>query len=110
MCIQELFAGVGVLHLENQTPADPMLADQTPPDPDKQLHDAEESSVTHLRAEITRLGEEAVRGQEKINDLQEQVKVIFCSIHESDILSRLKPLCQRENNLFVGINLGNNPD
>ena len=100
MCIQELFAGVGVLHLENQTPADPKLADQTPPDPDTQLHE-EESSVTHLRAEITRLGEEAVRGQEKINDLQEQVKVIFCSIHESDIRSRLKPLCQRENKLFV---------
>ena len=76
MCIQELFAGVGVLHLENQTPADPMLADQTPPDPDTQLHE-EESSVTHLRAEITRLGEEAVRGREKIQELQEQVRVNF---------------------------------
>ena len=74
MCIQELFAGVGVLHLENQTPADPKLADQTPPDPNTQLHEKEESSVTHLRAEITRLGEEAVRGQEKIQELQEQVR------------------------------------
>ena len=81
MCIQELFAGVGVLHLEKQTPPDLMLPDQTPPDPDKQLHETEESSVTQLRAEITRLGEEAVRGQEKINNLQEQVKVIFCPIH-----------------------------
>ena len=101
MCIQELFAGVGVLHLENQTPPDLMLPDQTPPVPDKQLQGAEESSVTHLRAEITRLGEEAVRGHEKINDLQEQVKVIFCSIHESDIRFRLKPCCQRDNKLFV---------
>ena len=101
MCIQELFAGVGVLHLESQTPADLKLADHTLPDPDTQLHDAEESSVTHLRAEITRLGEEAVRGQEKIKELQEQVRVNFCSIHESNIRYRLKPLCQRENKLFV---------
>ena len=91
MCIQELFAGVGVLHLENQTPADPKLADQTPPDPDTQLHEEEESSVTHLRAEITRLGEEAVRWWEKIQELQEQVRVIFCSIHKSNIHLRLKP-------------------
>ena len=101
MCIQELFAGVGVLHLENQTPADPMLADQTPPDPDTQLHDAEESSVTHLRAEITRLGEEEVRGREKIQELQEKVRVNFCFIHEGNIRFRLKPCCQRDNKLFV---------
>ena len=82
-------------------PADPMLADQTPPDPDTQLHDAEESSVTHLRAEITRLGEEAVRGQEKIKQLQEQVRVNFCSIHETKIRFRLKPCCQRDNKLLV---------
>ena len=100
MCIQELFAGVGMLHLENQTPADPKLADQTPPDPDTQLHE-EESSVTHLRAEITRLGEEAVRGREKIQELQEQVRVTFCSIHETKIRFRLKPCCQRDNKLFV---------
>ena len=108
MCIQELFAGVGVLHLENQTPADPMLKDQTPPDPDTQLHE-EESSVT-LRAEITSLGEEAVRGREKILELQEQVRVNFCSIHESNIRFRLKPCCQRDDKLFMGINLESNPD
>ena len=52
MCIQELFAGVGVLHLENKTSPDLMLPDQTPPDLDKQVTDAEESSVTNLGAEI----------------------------------------------------------
>ena len=76
MCIQELFAGV--LHLENQTPADPKLADQTPPDPDKQLHE-EEISVTQLRAEITRLGEEAVRGQRETASGAGQSQLLFYS-------------------------------
>ena len=88
MCIQELFAGVGVLHLENQTPADPKLADQTPPNPDTQLHE-KESSVTHLRAEITRQGEEAVRGREKIQELQEQVRVNFCHSNQIFVLDRI---------------------
>ena len=63
-------------------PADPMLADQTPPDPDTQLHDAEESSVTHLRVKITRLGEEAVRGQQKIKlrSRPESTSVLFIRI------------------------------
>ena len=79
MCIQELFAGVGVLHLENQTPPDLMLPDQTPPYPDTQVTEAEESSVTNLSAEIIRLREEAVMGREEIKDLQEQViRVNFC--------------------------------
>ena len=77
VCIQELFAGVGVLDLENQTPSDLMLPDQTPPDPDKQVTDAEESSVTQLNAEIIRMREEAVMAREKIKDLQEQVTVKF---------------------------------
>ena len=75
VCIQELFAGVGVLHLENHNTADLMLPDQTPPDPDKQVTEAEESSVTQLSAEITRLREEAVIAREKIKDLQEQVRL-----------------------------------
>ena len=52
-----------------------MLPDQTPPDSDKQVTDAEESSVTQLSAEIIRLREEAVMAREKIKDLQEQVRV-----------------------------------
>jgi len=75
MCIQELFAGVGVLHLENHNTADLMLPDQTPPDPDKQV--TEESSVTNLSAEINRLREEAVMGRDKIKDLQEQIESLM---------------------------------
>ena len=86
MCIQEFFVGVGVLHLENQSPQDLMLPDQTPPDPDKQVTDAEESSVTHLSAEIIRLREEAVMAREKIKDLQEQVRVNFCHRNHTFIL------------------------
>ena len=52
-----------------------MLPDQTPPDSDKQVTDAEESSVTQLSADIIRLREEAVMAREKIKDLQEQVRV-----------------------------------
>ena len=86
MCIQELLAGVGVLHLENQTPADLMLSDQTPPDPDKQVTDAEESSVTNLSAEIIRLREEEVIAREKIKELQEQVRVNFCHRNQTFVL------------------------
>ena len=90
MCIQELFLGVGVLHLENQTPADLMLPDQTPPDPDKQVTDAEERSVTHLSADIIRLREEEVMAREKIKDLQEQVRVNFCHRNHTFVI-RLNP-------------------
>ena len=90
MCIQELFAGVGVLHLENQTPSDLMLPDQTPPDPDKQVTDAEESSVTQRSEEIIRLREEAVMAREKIKDLQEQVRVNFCHRNHTFVI-RLNP-------------------
>ena len=86
MCIQELFAGVGLLHLENHNPPDLMLPDQTPPDADKQVTDAEESSVTHLSAEIIRPREEAVMAREKIKDLQEQVRLNFCHRNHTFIL------------------------
>ena len=86
MCIQELFAGVGVLHLENQTPPDLMSSDQTPSDPDKQVTDAEESSVTNLSGEIIRLREEEVMAREKIKDLQEQVRLNFCHKNHRFIL------------------------
>ena len=80
VCIQELFAGVGVLHLENQTPSDLMLPDQTPPDPDKEVTEAEESSVTSLSAEMIRMREEAVMAGDKIKDLQKQVRVNFYNV------------------------------
>ena len=79
MCIQELFAGVGVLHLENQSQKDLTSPDpdQFTPDNDKQVNDGQEedgdSSVAHLSAEISRLKDEALVGREKIKDLQEQV-------------------------------------
>ena len=63
-----------------------MLPDQTPPDADKQVTEAEESSVTHLSAEIIRLREEAVMAREKIKDLQEQVRVNFCHRNHTFIL------------------------
>ena len=69
MCIQELFAGVGVLHLEHQAQPDPS-------DHDKLVSEAqeeEEGSLAQMSAEISRLREEAILGREKIQDLQEQV-------------------------------------
>ena len=77
MCIQELFAGVGVLQITQQdlTSPDP---DQIPPDQDKEANDGQEedgdSPVAHLSAEISRLKDEALVGREKIEDLQEQVQ------------------------------------
>ena len=79
MCIQELFAGVGVLHLENQSQQDLNSPDpdQFTPDKDKEVNDDQEedgdSPVAHLSAEISRLKDEAFIGREKIKDLQEQV-------------------------------------
>ena len=75
MCIQELFAGVGVMHLENHTQQDLISPGQIPPDHDKQVNDGQEedSPVTQLAAEISRLKDEAFIGREKIKDLQEQV-------------------------------------
>ena len=80
MCIQELFAGVGVLHLENQSQQDLTSSDpdQFTPDQDKEVMDGQEEDdedtpVAHLSAEISRLKDEAFIGREKIKDLQEQV-------------------------------------
>ena len=81
MCIQELFAGVGVLHLENHTQQDLASSetDQITPDQDKEVNDGQEedgdTTVAHLSAEISRLKDEAFIGREKIKDLQEQVDV-----------------------------------
>ena len=79
MCIQELFAGVGVLHLENHSQQDltSLDLDQFTPDHDKQVNDGQEEEVdtpvAKLSAEISRLKDEAFIGREKIKDLQEQV-------------------------------------
>ena len=75
MCIQELFAGVGVMHLENHTQQDLNSPGQIPPDHGKQVNDGQEddSPAAQLSAEISRLKDEALIGREKIKDLQEQV-------------------------------------
>ena len=79
MCIQELFAGVGVLHLENHSQPDSepgqRRLDTSDSSPASHRADvtAEDSSVSQLSEEVSRLRDEAITAREKIKYLQEQV-------------------------------------
>ena len=82
VCIQELFAGVGVLHLEGRSteachdPASAEVAEtamQRRPGLLPPPREEEEAGVAGLSLEVARLQDEAETGRRRITELEDQV-------------------------------------
>lgn len=112
VCIQDLFAGVGVLHLENQKQSENKnlcLSEPRSCDSESDKKPRKISFVTtvqeshlHLHLEISRLNEQLSVGREKIRELEDQIECLLTA--QQIIWKHQKNLSESNNNLIESEN------
>jgi len=110
VCIQDLFAGVGVLHLENQKQSEnknlclsePRSCDSESDKKPRKISFVTTVQESHLHLEISRLNEQLSVGREKIRELEDQIECLLTA--QQIIWKHQKNLSESNNNLIESEN------